>query len=245
MVLTGPVTKGIFHFALKDVLREKCSGKGWTWCEIRPDAIVSSLSMLQIPLLISHFWQIGFVPNGNAFNLTAHWANYLSLYALVEGKGATVPFPGSIEGYQALSNEASADSIAKISIWASLHPDKSGNGELFNIADQDQPSNMSQRWPQLARYFGLKGTGPIDDPNALKPSAYIKKHQDVLQKYGVKNSNVAQGERLDGYGYHYTFNRQLSLDKAREAGFSDEVDPVASWYKAFDRFKRFGMIPTQ
>lgn len=194
--------------------------------------------------LITHLRQIGFVPNGNAFNLTAHWANYLSLYALVEGKGATVPFPGSIEGYQALSNEASADSIAKISIWASLHPDKSGNGELFNIADQNQPSNMSQRWPQLAQYFGLKGTGPIDDPNALRPSAYIKKHQDVLEKYGVKNSNVAQAERLDGYGYHYTFDRQLSLDKAREAGFSDEIDPASSWYKAFDRFKRFGMIPT-
>ncbi|KAL8786438.1 MAG: hypothetical protein Q9195_008208 [Heterodermia aff. obscurata] len=231
MVLTGPITKTIFHFALKDTLREQCKDKAWTWCEIRPDAIASRLS-------------IGFVPNGNAFNLTAHWANYLSLYALVEGQGATVPFPGSIAGYHALSNEASADSIAKISIWASLHPEKSANGELFNIADQAQPSNMSQRWPQLAGYFGLKGTGPVDDPNALRPGAYIKKHGDVLQKYGVKNSNVAQGERLDGYGYHYTFDRQLSLDKAREAGFADEIDPVESWYKAFDRFKRFGMIPS-
>lgn len=46
MVLTGSTTKGIFHFALKDVLREKCKGKGWTWCEIRPDAIASSLPLL-------------------------------------------------------------------------------------------------------------------------------------------------------------------------------------------------------
>ena len=46
MILTGPVTKSIFHFALKDILREKCKSKSWTWCEIRPDAIASSHSVL-------------------------------------------------------------------------------------------------------------------------------------------------------------------------------------------------------
>ena len=162
------------------------------------------------------------------------------MFALVEGKGATVPFPGTKEGYQVLSNEASADSIAKISIWASLHPDKSGNGELFNIADQAKPSSMSERWPQLAQYFGLNGSEPVDDPSALLPSEYVKSHQDVLRDRGIR---IHEGANLDHYGYHFTFDRQLSLDKARDAGFTEETDPTSSWYKAFDRFKKFGIIP--
>lgn len=36
---------------------------------------------------------MGFAPNGSTFNLTAHRTIYLSLYALIEGKGPTVPFP--------------------------------------------------------------------------------------------------------------------------------------------------------
>ena len=62
--------------------------------------------------------QIGFVPNGSAFNLTARWATYLSLYALIE------PFPGTKGAWASLYNEASSDIIAKFSIWAALHPEK-------------------------------------------------------------------------------------------------------------------------
>ncbi|KAI9844854.1 MAG: hypothetical protein M1830_007580, partial [Pleopsidium flavum] len=145
--LPEPAGNKLFHYALEDVLDEQSKEKNWTWCEIRPDAIV------------------GFVPNGSAFNLTAHWASYLSLYALVEGKGAKVPFPGTESAYTSLFNEASADIIARFSIWAALHPEKTGRGQLFNIADEARPSRMSERWPALAKYFGLEGIGPVDDPN--------------------------------------------------------------------------------
>ena len=121
--------------------------------------------------------QIGFVPNGSTFNLTAHWASYLSTYALVEGKGAKVPFPGTQNAYASLFNEASAETIARFSIWAALHPEKTGGGQLFNIADQATPSRMAERWPVLAKYFGLEGSGPIDDRNLLSPGEYIKKHR--------------------------------------------------------------------
>lgn len=186
---------------------------------------------------------MGFTPNGSPFNLAAHWASYPSLYALVEGKGAAVPYPGTKDGYECLFNDASADIIAKFSIWASLHPEKAGNGQLFNIANEDKPSKMSDRWPGLTQYFGLKGVGPTKDPSALKPGEYIKKHQHVFEEHGIKASKVVQSEHLDGYGYHFTFDRQLSLKKAKRAGFSEEIDSNFSWFKAFGRFKRFGMIP--
>lgn len=65
--------------------------------------------------------QIGFIPNGSAFNLTARWAAYLSLYALI-GEDAKVPFPGTKSAWTSLYNEASSDIIAKFSLWAALTP---------------------------------------------------------------------------------------------------------------------------
>ncbi|KAJ9661101.1 hypothetical protein H2201_006651 [Coniosporium apollinis] len=223
--LPDPAGSTVFYYEFQDILKEQSKGSNWTWCDVRPDAV------------------IGFVPNGSAFNLTAHWANYLSTYALVEGKGAKVPFPGTQSAYSALYNEASADIIARFSIWAALHPDKAGCGRIFNIADQARPSRMSERWPALAKYFGLEGIGPVDDPNVLKPGEFVKKHQCVLEEHGMKSNQVFKADFLDTYGYYLTSDRQLSLDKARAAGFSEEIDPASSWFKAFDRCKMAGMIP--
>lgn len=133
--------------------------------------------------------------------------------------------------------------IARLSIWAALHPDKAGRGQVFNVADQARPSSMSERWPELARYFGLEGVGPVDDPNMLAPGEYTKKHEHVLNEHRVRRSEVFRADFLDQYGYWLTFDRQFSLDKAREAGFTEEIDPLSSWVKAFDNLKKAGMIP--
>ncbi|KAL8918125.1 MAG: hypothetical protein Q9172_005552 [Xanthocarpia lactea] len=212
---------------MRAVLQEASAGRQWTWCDIRPDAV------------------IGFVPNGSAFNLTAHWATYLSLYRLIEGPNAKVPFPGSLAGYNSLYNEASANIIARLAIWASLHTAEAGGGQIFNVADQAKPESMRERWPKLAAYFGLEGVSPSEgdqEGEMLKPSEYIKKHQREAEKLGVKSSPVFKGGFLDSYGFYLDFDRQLSLDKVREAGFGEELDPNVSWFKAFENFKEAGMI---
>ncbi|KAL8693587.1 MAG: hypothetical protein Q9218_001629 [Villophora microphyllina] len=225
----GPLPDGahdsINYPGMREALTRASAGKQWTWCDIRPDAV------------------IGFVPNGSAFNLTAHWANYLSLYTLVENKGAKVPFPGTPKAYNSLYNEASADIIAKGSIWAALHPEKT-SGQIFNIADQAKPESMKERWPELAAYFGLEGVGPEEGNHALKPSEYIAKHSTVLEEAGVESSPVFKGEFLDSYGYYLDFDRHMSLEKLRKAGFAEEIDPNQSWFRAFDRYKKAGMLPS-
>ncbi|KAF7981805.1 hypothetical protein HWV62_31911 [Athelia sp. TMB] len=215
----------LHHHALRDVCDAGSSGRSWTWAEIRPDAI------------------IGFVPNGSAFNITAHWGTYLATYALVEGKGAEVPFPGTDAAYAAKNSDASSAAIAKLSIWCSLHPEKS-SGELFNVADSATPTPMSERWSALAKYFGLVGTGPVNNGDGMeKPGEYMNRHSQVLKDVGVKTSEVFQGGFLDQYGWWCIRDRQFSLEKARKAGWVDEMDPNASWYKAFDTFKAAGMLP--
>lgn len=184
MKLPAAEEKKLFHYAQREVCAAASAGKSWTWCEIRPDAI------------------IGFVPNGSTYNITAHWATYLATYALVEGKGAKVPFPGTDAAYAVLNNDASAAAIGKLSIWCSLHPEKSGGGEIFNVADSATPAAMSERWPALCQYFGLIGTGPVNNGEGmLKPSEYMKKHTQVLEDLGVKTSDVFQGGFLDQYGW--------------------------------------------
>lgn len=102
---------------------------------------------------------------------------------------------------------------------------------------------MAERWPRICNYFGLEGVGPSEDPSTLRPGEYTKKHLHVLEELGLKANAVFKGDFLDTYGYYLTFDRQLSLDKARSAGFSEEIDPNSSWFKAFDRFRKAGMIP--
>ncbi|MCJ1247718.1 hypothetical protein MMC30_004933 [Trapelia coarctata] len=217
--LPEPYGSKINCYALREVLEEQSKGKNWTWCDV------------------------GFVPNGSAFNLTAHWANYLCMYALVEGKGAKVPFPRTESAYASLFNEASADIIARFSSWAALHPAQTGGGSLLNVADRATPSQMTERWPALAHYFGLEGIGPVHDPTLLKPGEYTRQYRKALEEQGVKANEVFKLEFLDTYGYCPTFDRHLSLGKARSAGFSEEIDPNPSWFEAFDRFKQAGLIP--
>lgn len=241
----GPLPEGsqdtINYPGMRDALTKANEGRQWTWCDIRPDAVVSLT--LWDRSANAQRTQVGFVPNGSAFNLTAHWANYLSLYALVEGRGAEVPFPGTLKAYNSLYNEASADIIARCSIWAALHPEKAKGGQAFNIADQAKAESMRERWPRLAAYFGLQGIAPSEYQNILKPSEYIAKHSAVLEEAGVKSSPVFKSEFLDSYGYYLDFDRHLSLEKVKKAGFTEELDPNQSWFRAFDRYRKAEMIP--
>lgn len=103
---------------------------------------------------------------------------------------------------------------------------------------------MSERWPAIAKYFGLEGVGPdIDGKDVLKPGEYIEKHKQVLEAWGGKGSRVFKAEYLDEYGYHFTFDRHMILEKTRKVGFEEEIEPNTSWFKAFDRLRLAGMIP--
>ncbi|KAF2677397.1 hypothetical protein K458DRAFT_378261 [Lentithecium fluviatile CBS 122367] len=209
----------------RSMLKEESGNQPWTWCELCPDAI------------------IGFTPNGSGYSLAGHWAVYLCTYKLVHGEGAEVPYPGVQAGYDSLFTETSVATLARAGIYASLHPEQFKE-KLFNIADNETPSSMRERWPQIAGWFGLKGVAPpksanVNDP---KPSDLIKCHQEKLREAGVKGVDIWNSGQLDSYGYWLTFDRQLSLKRLREAGFEEERRPEEGWWEAFDMFNKAGMI---
>lgn len=133
--------------------------------------------------------------------------------------------------------------IAKMSVWASLTPDKAGARGIYNVADRAEPSSMAERWPAICAYFGLKGMGPDGDGSRLKPGEYVAAHMDVLEKHGLQRKEVFKGHFLDAYGFHFAGDRSFDLSKARNAGFTEEVDPNVAWFRAFDLFRKSGQIP--
>lgn len=207
------------------MLSSESSGSGWSWCELVPDAI------------------IGFTPNGSGFSLAGHWATNLSTHRLVHGEGAEILFPGVVDGYDSLFTETSASKLAKVAIFASLHPEEFKE-RIFNVADSAEPSSMRESWPEIARYFNLTGVAPLPTSSASgeKPSEFIKQHKNVLDAAGAIGIDIWNAAQLDSYGYWLTFDRHLSLKRLRQAGLREERRPIDGWIEAFDLFKRAGMV---
>ncbi|KAL5359231.1 hypothetical protein BJX96DRAFT_148024 [Aspergillus floccosus] len=245
--------KTVVYPAYRELLDAASEGKAWTWCEVCPDAI------------------IGFTPNGSQFSLALHWAQYLSLYAYNHGvgrdergtkaKAVEVPFPGNAAGASSLLSPVSSRSLARFMIYASTHPETCGRGQLFNVSDSETPCTYGGIWPQLARWFGLVGVGPIEDSQAsenslkvgqlppthtLTPGEYVVEYQSIFAGCGRVNA-VSRGvgagrQQLDSVGYWLTFNRQLSLKRLRETGFDEDRNPVEGWLESFAMFRRAGLI---
>ena len=149
-------------------------------------------------------------------------------------------------------------------IYASLHADTCGGGQLFNVADNQTPSQYGKIWPQLARWFGLVGVQPANEnPDApgtntlkagelpettssLTPGDYVAKYKGIFDQHGLAKASsrgVGAGSRqLDSVGYWLTFDRQMSLKKLRETAFEGDVDPVQGWLESFEMFRKAGLL---
>lgn len=220
----------------RKILTAASAGRGWTWTEVCPDAVV------------------GFTPNGSNFSLALHWAQYLSLYSYnhgIRGSSGTpggeveVPFPGNEGGFNSLATSVSSRTLGRIAIFAALNPEKCGR-KILNMADNARPSSYRELWPAITAWFGLVGVGPSGDDDALKPSEYIETHRHIFEETGRPKGLTcgvrAGSKQLDSVGWWLCFDRHLSLERLRGLGFLEERDPAEGWLEAFDKFKAAGII---
>ncbi|CAK7221530.1 hypothetical protein SBRCBS47491_004556 [Sporothrix bragantina] len=226
-----PHASELFYYWQVDRLKDLASGKKWTYCEIRPDMVV------------------GFVPNNNAHCLAQVLAVYLSLYAHINGQGSSVPFPGNDKSWTIQSNDSSQDIVARFSIFASLRPHAAGEGRAFNVADRVRPSSWSVKWPVICSFFSLKGVGPTE--NSVSPSEFMEKNAGIWQRLvaekGLRPSSLDNDKANVKFPEYimslFTFNRVMSLEAMRHAGFTEEADEKTSWFLAFQRFRDAKIIP--
>ncbi|KAK1623976.1 hypothetical protein BDP81DRAFT_410271 [Colletotrichum phormii] len=235
-----PFGSQLFYYHQIDALSRLAKGKNWSWCEVRADTIV------------------GFVPNNNICCAAQTLGIYMSLFAEIEGKGAECPFPGNEKSWRNLSHESNQDILAKICVYASLHPNVT-HGQKYNAGDKFQPSSWSHRWPIICGYFDLKGTPPLPDHQAPQPEHYLVKHaekwKEMEKKHGLVGGHIANErtfiEPTHGVGMIYgltnllNFDRQLDMTQCHEMWSSskEELDAKDSWYAVFDRFRKARIIP--
>ena len=229
-----PYASEMFYYSQCDELAELSKGKAWSWCDIIPDMIV------------------GFVPNNNIYCLAQALALYLSLYAQLNGKGAEVEFPGTEISWKNLSNDSSQDICAKVSIVASLTPEKSA-GQRYNAADNAQPSTWSKKWPIICEYFGLKGIAPPAGGSGPQPSQYLADHvtewKEVEQKFGLVSGRVGNERSFGPFPYFImtmlNFDRNMDMSQTQDmmGDLKENLTTQQAWYTAFDRFRKAKIIP--
>lgn len=223
----------MFYYNQLDLLKNMSKGKPWTFCDIIPDMIV------------------GFVPNNNIYCLAQALGLYLSLVREIEGEGAEVVFPGTVESWVAKCNDSSQDIIAKFAIHASLHPEVSA-GQSFNAADNSKTSSWSVKWPIICEYFGLKGVAPTSG-SGPDPVGYTADHKErwwqLEKKHGLQTGRVGNGRSYGGFPYFimtmFNFDRNLDMSKMHHAWGEtrEETDARGAWWTAFDRFRKAKIIP--
>lgn len=229
-----PYASEMFYYNQTDMLSSMSKGKSWTWCEVIPDMIV------------------GFVPNNNIYCLAQALGLYLSLYRQINGAGAEVPFPGTEISWKNLTNDSSQDICAKVSIFASLHPEKSSE-QRYNAADNATSSTWSAKWPIICDYFGLKGTAPPAGGSGPQPTNYLAEHVEewrALEKqHGLVTGRVGNERSFGGFPYFImtmlNFNRQMDMSKCHDlmGSRAENIDTKTTWYTAFDRFRKAKIIP--
>lgn len=182
-------------------------------------------------------------PFGNANCIAQTTGIFLGLYRELEGPGAKVPFPGTEAGWKLLSTDSNQDSIAQFCIHASFQAREKVHAQTFNIGDDVQPLSWEKRWPILASYFGLEGTGPSED--SISGPEYLEKHKEAFerlcQQRGLKRDIMYTSMRNTGSRGSVmklmNFDRNLDLGRARSIGFKTELSTEYSWYTAFDRIR--------
>jgi hypothetical protein len=232
--LRPPYGDNLFYHPQLDFIADFAKEKSWNWCDTRPDII------------------IGFVPNQNFYSLATSIGVFLALYAEVEGKGATCPYPGSKKAWVAKSHDSSSDMIARQTLHLSLTLPKSQKGEGFNVADAKAPSTWEQKWPDLCSYFGLKGTAQPDQGEPNEVRTYIKKHIDTWNKLETKHglkTGIADSEMtFKGFEYflltQFDFEREYDMTKMYGTGFKEERSTLEAWGGVFDRMKEAKILPS-
>ncbi len=137
--------------------------------------------------------QIGFVPNGNPMTIAHPIGLYLSLWKSLRATDA-VPFPGTIISYKTLHTDSAQDLLGDFTIYLSMHPHKTA-GRSFNIADNDGVT-WESTWQGICSYFGLDGTGPVNDPNFLHGEKWVMAQKSQWTSFeaehGLKSGTIQQ-----------------------------------------------------
>lgn len=177
-------------------------------------------------------------------------ALYLMLYRYVNGPDATVVFPGSYANYIHTYTPSSQDIIARSELYLSLEKPDQAHGEAFNTADNATPAPWTVVWPKMCEYFGLQAKGASPEDKVWKGvEKWWVAHQDDYKKMCKEYDLIPRDIPETTWMFMsagFTFlgrNRELSLDKIRSVGFTEEFPVAYGYFRVFDHLGQEKIIP--
>ncbi|KAJ5603902.1 hypothetical protein N7537_006858 [Penicillium hordei] len=134
--------------------------------------------------------------------------------------------------------------------WCEVPPDQIV--EAFNTADNATPESWAVIWPKMCEYFGLNAEGASPEDKGWK---YIDKwwfaHQNdykkMCEEYGLCPREVFEATWIflsAGFGF-LGRNCELSLDKIRSIGFTEEYPIAYGYVQVFDHLAQENIIPSK
>ncbi|KAK4540893.1 hypothetical protein LTR36_008835 [Oleoguttula mirabilis] len=227
--IPDPYAQNIFYYEQYDIMKRASAGKPWTFCEIRPDAIV------------------GFVPQNNAMNIAQAVGLFLSMWKAVEGEGSAVPFPGSTDAWTALHTDTSQDILARFHIHASLLPLRT-SGRAFNVVD-GPATTWEAVWPEVCAYFGLRGTAPEPSSVPFNAQEWMESRSGEWSAWVAKHA--LRDGALEGTTWSFMqavigipFRRDYDPTASREIGFTEERPHAEGYKRVFEEMRRARFIPS-
>ncbi|CAF1021594.1 unnamed protein product [Rotaria sp. Silwood1] len=177
-----------------------------------------------------------------------NFAVTIALYATIQKElGQPLLFPGNRKAWNRISDHSTASNNARFQLWTVLN--KNIRNETFNIANGDLV-RYRDLWPKIESYFNIPHHEQILNENEvqIKLAEYMPKNKDVWIR-------IAQRENLDEKAFDYATwafadgslkspnDRHGDLSKARQFGWTIEVNTFDGYIQCFDRLKQLKVIP--
>ncbi len=172
------------------------------------------------------------------------------LYRYVNGHGSTAVFPGPYVNYIHTYTPSSQDIIARSELYLSVEKPVQAHGEAFNTADNATPAPWTIVWPKMCEYFGLNAEGASPEDKGWKDIdkwwfGHQEEYKKMCEEYGLCPREISETTWIFlSAGFSFLGrNRELSLDKIRSVGFTEEYPVAYGYFRVFDHLAQEKIIP--
>ncbi|KAI0184876.1 hypothetical protein EV127DRAFT_485679 [Xylaria flabelliformis] len=225
-----------FYFPQEDQLAEMQRGKAWSWNVVRPEAIIGANSQ----------------PYGLNEALT------IAVYFLIcRELDIAAPMPTNQRYWEGAEDVSYAPLIADLTMFVSTR--KSCANEAFNVTNGDYFS-WRYMWPRLAASLGAKADSQQNFQKASPREGELqldwslaewcqdkrKVWEDLCDRQalpGAKATFDLVGWAVGDFLFRRTWSATLSVNKARQYGWTGHIDSYQSFVDTFEKFRQMGLIP--
>ncbi len=210
-----------FYYEQEDYLQEMGEHSEITWSVVRPAFL------------------IGDNPNA-AFNLLIGLAVYASI---LKATGRPLIFPGDARAADCLFEMSDADLVAEMMEWSSLTP--AAHNQAFNAVN-GTPMRWRDIWPAMAAYFGMESEF---HPKGFSARPVFQEGAAVWEKL-VQTHNLEANplsklvpDSIFDLVMLQDWDTIFAMDKARQFGFTHEVDHMDMFSRHFQHLRDNRIIP--